>query len=76
MSVVALVIAPSIALDVDEVTAHNMKAINVTEQVMVSETAEETLVTEETALTVNSEEIIDATVKTDETTNTENKEQE
>lgn len=34
MSVVALVIAPSIALDQDEVTAHNMNSIQLSEQVV------------------------------------------
>lgn len=54
MSVVALVIAPSIALDQDEVTAHNMNSIQLSEQVVentntaASDTAEKTLVIEET----------------------------
>jgi K(+)-stimulated pyrophosphate-energized sodium pump len=54
MSVVALVIAPSIALDQDEVTAHNMNSIQLSEQVAESTEAaasaadEKTLVIEET----------------------------
>ncbi len=54
MSVVALVIAPSIALDQDEVTAHNMNSIQLSEQVVenantaASDAAEKTLVIEET----------------------------
>ena len=61
MSVVALVIAPSIALDQDEVTAHNMNSIQLSEQVAESTEAsasaadEKTLVIEETE--VVSEEI-------------------
>ena len=60
MSVVALVIAPSIALNVEEVTAHNMKSLTITEQVVVAETAEGTVVTDETTITLeeaNSEEL-------------------
>ncbi len=52
MSVVALVIAPSIALNVEEVTAHNMKSLTITEQVVVSESAEGTVVTDETTITL------------------------
>ena len=55
MSVVALVIAPSIALDQDEVTAHNMNSIQLSEQVVettqlaASDTEEDkTLVIEKT----------------------------
>ena len=60
MSVVALVIAPSIALNAEEVTAHNMKSLTITEQVVVAETAEGTVVTDETTITLeeaNSEEL-------------------
>ncbi len=52
MSVVALVIAPSIALNADEITAHNMESLTVTEQVIVSESAEGTVITDETTITV------------------------
>ena len=54
MSVVALVIAPSIALDVEEVTAHNMESIKVTEQVVLAENAEELTVTDETTMVIES----------------------
>ena len=37
MSVVALVIAPSIAMDADEVSAYNAKAVEVQEQVVISQ---------------------------------------
>lgn len=52
MSVVALVIAPSIALDAEAVTAHNMESLTITEQVVVSESAEGTVVTDETTITL------------------------
>jgi len=52
MSVVALVIAPSIALDTEAVTAHNMESLTITEQVVVSESAEGTIVTDETTITL------------------------
>jgi len=52
MSVVALVIAPSIALNAEEVTAHNMNSLTITEQVVVSESAEGTVVTDETTITL------------------------
>lgn len=54
MSVVALVIAPSIALDVEEVTAHNMESIKVTEQIVLAENAEELTVTDETTMVIES----------------------
>jgi K(+)-stimulated pyrophosphate-energized sodium pump len=52
MSVVALVIAPSIALNAEEVTAHNMNSLTITEQVVVSESAEGAVVTDETTITL------------------------
>ena len=61
MSVVALVIAPSIALDAEEITAYNMESLTVTEQVVVSESAEGTVVTDETTIEVTSEEVEEAT---------------
>ena len=60
MSVVALVIAPSIALDSDEITAYNMENLTVTEQVVVSESPEGTVVTDETAIEVTSTEVEEA----------------
>jgi len=62
MSVVALVIAPSIALDSDEITAYNMENLTVTEQVVVSESAEGTVVTDETTIEVTSTEVEEASV--------------
>jgi len=59
MSVVALVIAPSIALDIEEVTAHNMESIKLTEQIVVSEDADGLTVTDETTMVIESEEIIE-----------------
>ncbi len=53
MSVVALVIAPSIALNADEVTAYNMESLTISEQVVVSETAEGTVVTDQTTITLD-----------------------
>ncbi|MEL4457094.1 sodium-translocating pyrophosphatase [Lutimonas vermicola] len=76
MSVVALVIAPSIALDTDEITAYNTESIKLTEEVMVTETAEGTIVTDETTLTIESEQLIDETIKAEETSAEEIKEQE
>ena len=52
MSVVALVIAPSIALNAEKVTAHNMESLTITEQVVVSESAEGTIVTDEKTITL------------------------
>lgn len=69
MSVVALVIAPSIALDIEEVTAYNMDSITATEQVVVSETAAGTVITDEITVSVeekstegvkNTDEVVDA----------------
>lgn len=59
MSVVALVIAPSIALDVEEVTAHNMESIKLTEQIVVSEDADGLTVTDETTMVIESEDILE-----------------
>ena len=59
MSVVALVIAPSIALDIEEVTAHNMESIKLTEQIVVSEDADGLTVTDETTMVIESEDIIE-----------------
>jgi K(+)-stimulated pyrophosphate-energized sodium pump len=58
MSVVALVIAPSIALDVDEVTAHNMDTINKTELVVVAESAEELALADEKTVAVEAGETV------------------
>ncbi|MCP4882474.1 MAG: sodium-translocating pyrophosphatase [Flavobacteriales bacterium] len=74
MSVVALVIAPSIALNADEITAHNMESITVTEQVVVAETAEGTVVTDETTIEVTSTEVEEAATELDASTPDENKE--
>ena len=52
MSVVALVIAPSIAMDAETVTAHNMEAIQVTEQVAISETSTEEITADEKTVVV------------------------
>ena len=57
MSVVALVIAPSIAIDVDEVTAYNMESLTVTEQVVVEETQEGLVVTDEKTISVEGEKV-------------------
>ena len=76
MSVVALVIAPSIALDVDEITAYNTESIELTEQVMVAETAEGTVVTDETTLIIEGEQLVDETIKAEEASAEEVKEQE
>jgi K(+)-stimulated pyrophosphate-energized sodium pump len=57
MSVVALVIAPSIALDVDEVTAHNMESIKATEQIVLAENAEVLAVADETTMVIESTEV-------------------
>ncbi len=73
MSVVALVIAPSIAMDSDEVTAHNMKSLTVTEQVVISESAEGTIV-DETTIEVKSTELEEAAVAPHVATLEENKE--
>ncbi len=73
MSVVALVIAPSIAMDSDEVTAHNMKSLTVTEQVVISESAEGTIV-DETTIEVKSTEVEEAAVAPHAATLEENKE--
>ncbi len=74
MSVVALVIAPSIALNADEITAHNMESITVTEQVVVAETAEGTVATDETTIEVTSTEVEEAATELDASTPDENKE--
>jgi hypothetical protein len=74
MSVVALVIAPSIAMDSDEVTAHNMQSLTVTEQVVVSESAEGTAIVEETTIEVKSTELEEAAVAPHVATLEENKE--
>lgn len=49
MSVVALVIAPSIAIDSDEVTAYNMDKISATEQVVAVEETKEVAMAETVA---------------------------
>ena len=74
MSVVALVIAPSIAMDSDEVTAHNMQSLTVTEQVVVSESVEGAAIVDETTIEVKSTELEEAAVTADEATLEENKE--
>ncbi len=61
MSVVALVIAPSIALDVEEVTAHNMESIKVTEQIVLAENPEGLTVTDETTMVIESTEVVEQT---------------
>jgi len=61
MSVVALVIAPSIALDVEEVTAHNMKNIKITEQIVLAENPEVLTEVDETALVIESGELSEQT---------------
>jgi len=61
MSVVALVIAPSIALDVEEVTAHNMESIKMTEQIVLAENPEELTEVDETALVIESGELSEQT---------------
>ena len=62
MSVVALVIAPSIAMDATEVTSHNMESIKVTEQVVMSASTEETVVADETTFEVKSTEVEEETI--------------
>ncbi len=62
MSVVALVIAPSIALDSDEITAHNMKSLTVTEQVVVSEAAEGTVIADEATIEVTGTDVEEAAI--------------
>jgi len=59
MSVVALVIAPSIALDVDEVTAHNMESIKVTEQIVLAEGTDGLTVVDETTMVIESEDVLE-----------------
>ncbi len=61
MSVVALVIAPSIALDVEEVTAHNMESIKMTEQIVQAENPEVLTVADETTMVIESTEITEQT---------------
>ena len=74
MSVVALVIAPSIALNSDEITAHNMESLTVTEQVIVSESAEGKVATDETTVEVTSTEVEEEAVAAHVATTEENKE--
>jgi len=62
MSVVALVIAPSIALDVEEVTAHNMESIKANEQIVLVENAEELALADETTMVIESTEVTEKTV--------------
>lgn len=73
MSVVALVIAPSIALDVEEVTAHNMESIKMTEEIVMAENPEvltevdeKTLVIEATELSEQTEVSTEVSVKEEE----------
>jgi len=61
MSVVALVIAPSIALDVEEVTAHNMESIKTTEQIVLAENPDVLTVVDETTLVIESTEVKEQT---------------
>ena len=61
MSVVALVIAPSIALDTDEITAYNTESLKATEQVVVQETEEGAVVADEKTI-VADEEVIEEAV--------------
>ena len=65
MSVVALVIAPSIALDAETITAHNMESIELTEQVVISETSEEELVKDEKTMVVETEMVSEKKVEAD-----------
>ena len=74
MSVVALVIAPSIAMDATEVTSHNMESIKVTEQVVMSASTEETVVADETTFEVKSTEVEEETIAPDVATTKESKE--
>jgi K(+)-stimulated pyrophosphate-energized sodium pump len=74
MSVVALVIAPSIALDIEEVTAHNMESIKLTEQIVVSEDADGLTVTDETTMVVESEDIMEQEKVADDKASAESKE--
>lgn len=59
MSVVALVIAPSIAMEAESITAHNMESIQVTEQVVISETSAEDVATDEKTVTVESDSVVE-----------------
>ena len=59
MSVVALVIAPSIAMEAESITAHNMESIQVTEQVVISETSAEDVATDEKTVVVESGAVVD-----------------
>ena len=60
----------------DEITAYNTESIELTEQVMVAETAEGTVVTDETTLTIEGEQLVDETIKAEEASAEEVKEQE
>ncbi|WKK66264.1 sodium-translocating pyrophosphatase [Lutimonas zeaxanthinifaciens] len=59
MSVVALVIAPSIAMEAESITAHNMESIQVTEQVVISETSAEDVATDEKTVIVESDAVVE-----------------
>jgi len=70
MSVVALVIAPSIALDLDEATAHNENTVEATEIVQVTEV----MATDEGTLEVSSEDIVTEAIVSEEVLSKENQE--
>ena len=70
MSVVALVIAPSIALDLDEVTAHNENTVEATEIVQVTEV----MTTDEGTLEVSAEEIVTEAIVSEEVLSKEDQE--
>ncbi|MCA0932712.1 sodium-translocating pyrophosphatase [Lutimonas saemankumensis] len=55
MSVVALVIAPSIAMEAETITAHNMESIQVTEQVSISESSSQEVTADEKTVVVESD---------------------
>jgi len=65
MSVVALVIAPSIAMEKDSITAHNMETLTSTEQVVVVEAAEGSADTDEKTIIIDETEIDKSTVETE-----------
>lgn len=63
MSVVALVIAPSIALDQDEVTAHNMNSIQLSEQVVETTQAAASDAEEDKTLVIEKTETVSEEIK-------------
>lgn len=58
-------IAPSIALDAETITAHNMESIELTEQVVISETSDEELVKDEKTIVVETEKVSEKKVEAD-----------